>query len=816
MSEQKKIQIPVTGLSCAGCVKRATKALQESEGINDASVNLASEKADLSYTDSKALVNAAQNLKKAGYPTRTDTIELELFGMNCASCVGKVEKALNQFDGVLEARVNLASETARIEVIADIVTTRDLVKAVKNAGYDAKAKSHDSTDHDAQKHQEQVTLKRSFWFAFALTLPVFILEMGSHFIPAVHHWVEGTLGQTLNWNIQFVLTTLVMFVAGLRFYKIGFPALFKGSPDMNSLVALGTVAAWGYSVVALYLPQLLPEGTRHVYFEPAAVIVTLILLGRYLEARAKGRTGDAIKRLIGLQAKTARVKRPDSENGELTDVAIDDIQPGDMIVVRPGEKIAVDGEVTEGSSYVDESMLTGEPVPVEKTAGDEVVGGTINKNGTLTFKATKVGADTLLSQIIKMVEQAQGARLPVQALVDKVTGVFVPVVIVIALITIGIWLLFGPDPALTFALVNGVAVLIIACPCAMGLATPVSIMVGTGRAAEKGILFRKGESLQTLRDTKVIALDKTGTLTNGTPELTDLHVAEGFEESEVLALVASAEQTSEHPIAEAIVRAAKDKELKLEEATDFDSVTGMGVEATVNGKKLLIGAKRLMQEHDLDVSQFDGTAKKLGDEGKTPLYAAIDSKLAAIIAVADTVRETTPDAIKAFHELGLTVAMITGDNERTAKAIAKELGIDQVVAEVKPDGKVEAIQSLRKEYGDLAFVGDGINDAPALAEANTGIAVGSGTDIAIESADVVLMRSDLRNVVEALEISRKTLRNIKQNLFWAFAYNASLIPVAAGVLYPALGILLSPMLAAAAMALSSIFVLTNALRLKRA
>lgn len=831
----QSIQVPITELSCAGCVNRAKKAIKETDGIIAASVNLASEKADIEYKDSAALSSVVSNLKKAGYPARAEHIELNLIGMHCASCVGKVEKALLQVTGVYSARVNLASETAVVEFISGTVEPNQLKNAVKSAGYKAEPKETDNNTAANHKAAEIKALQHSFWFAALLTLPVFILEMGSHFVPAIHHWVTHNLGQTLNWNLQFVLTTLVLAVPGWRFYKIGFPALLKGSPDMNSLVALGTSAAWLFSVIATFTPGVLPAGTENVYYEAAAVIVTLILLGRLLEARAKGRTGDAIKRLVGLQAKTARVQR----NNVWQELAIADIEVGDTVQAKPGERIAVDGEVQSGDSYVDESMLTGEPIPVAKKPGDTVSAGTVNSNGSLAFTATKIGADTLLAQIIKMVEQAQGARLPVQALVDKVTAVFVPIVMVIAVLTVFVWLIFGPSPALTFALVNGVAVLIIACPCAMGLATPVSIMVGTGRAAERGVLFRQGEALQTLRDCRVIALDKTGTLTAGKPTLTDFEVTKPFNPDQVLAMVAAVEQQSEHPIANAIVTAALAKTKDLPECRNFNAISGMGVTAELFAAddarahykvnkgasntadagapvQIAIGADRFMSKLGISVSEFRDTASTLAAEGKTPLYAAIDGELAAIIAVADTVRESTPAAIQAFHALGLQVAIITGDNRTTAEAIAKRLGIDNVVAEVLPDGKVAAVKELRAKFGPIAFVGDGINDAPALAEANTGIAVGSGTDIAIESADVVLMRGDLQAVVAAFNISRKTLRNIKQNLFWAFAYNASLLPVAAGILYPACGILLSPMLAAGAMALSSIFVLSNALRLKRA
>jgi Cu+-exporting ATPase len=646
--------------------------------------------------------------------------------------------------------------------------------------------------------------------AALLTLPVFVLEMGSHLIPAVHHWVMANLGQQLNWIIQFILTSLVIFGPGRRFLQSGLPALYRWAPDMNSLVALGTLSAWSYSVVATFAGGLMPEGTRHVYFEAAAVIITLILLGRFLEARAKGKTGDAIKHLLGLQAKTAHVER----NGKSIELPLDQVLVGDQVMLRPGDRIPVDGVVISGNSWVDESMLTGEPVPNAKTIDDTVTGGTINGNGTLTLQATRVGADSTLAQIIRMVEQAQGAKLPIQALVDRITAIFVPVVMAIALITFLIWIVFGPNPAISFALVNAVAVLIIACPCAMGLATPTSIMVGTGRAAELGVLFRKGQALQSLRDAKVIALDKTGTLTRGKPELIDFIVQPGFDAIETLKLVASAEQSSEHPIAQAIVQAAANQDIKLSAVSEFSAIPGMGISATVNRHRVDVGAARFMESKGLSLTPATRISATVAAEGKTPLYATVDGELAAIITVADALKTSTPDAIKAFHRLGLKVAMITGDNKHTAQAIASQLGIDDVVAEVLPDGKVDAIKALRAKYGNTAFVGDGINDAPALAEADIGIAVGTGSDVAIESAEVVLMGGDLLGVVNALAVSQATIRNIRQNLFWAFAYNICLIPVAAGVLYPSTGWLLSPILAAGAMAMSSVFVVTNALRLR--
>lgn len=808
------LHLQLTGMSCASCVARIEKAIGNLPGVITAKVNFATERADVVFHSPADTISLVQAIEDAGYGAATESVELALEGMSCASCVGRIENALKTTFGVVDASVNLASEKAYVRFLADSVSAEELVSAVEKAGYRATylGLSGNAEPHDAQARRDAETrqLGRLALLASVMTLPVFVLEMGSHVIPGFHHWVGNTLGHQTSAYIQMVLTTLVLFGPGLRFFRIGFPALLHGRPDMNSLVALGTSAAWSYSLVAMFAPGLLPAGTANLYFEAAAVIASLILLGRYLEARSKGRTSEAIKRLMGLQAKTARVFR----DGEVIEIPLDQVQQNDIVQVRPGEKIAVDGEVVEGASYVDESMITGEPVPVEKTPGAQVVGGTINKTGAFSFRATNVGADTVLAQIIRMVESAQGAKLPIQALVDKVTAWFVPIVIAIALLTCIAWLTLGPGPAISFALVNAVAVLIIACPCAMGLATPTSIMVGTGRAAEIGILFRKGEALQTLRHAEVVALDKTGTLTKGRPELTDLMVTDGFEHDVVLQLVASVESRSEHPIAEAIIEGAKARGLALQSIDSFDAVPGFGIKASVAGHEVWVGADRLMTGNGIDVHRFEDEATQLADEGKSPLYAAIDGRLAAILAVSDPIKESTPQALKALHELGLKVAMITGDNRRTAQAIARQLGIDEVVAEVLPDGKVEAVKALRQGGRQVAFVGDGINDAPALAEADVGIAIGTGTDVAIESADVVLMSGDLTGVPNAIGLSRATLRNIKQNLFWAFAYNTALIPVATGAFFPLFGILLSPVFAAAAMALSSIFVLGNALRLK--
>ena len=814
------VSLPVEGMTCASCVGSIERALKAVPGVETVSVNLATERANITTDSTVPRVRLIEAIEKAGYsvpaqmPAATGPVELSVEGMTCASCVGRVERALKAISGVTNAVVNLATERATIHGTAN---TADLIAAIADAGYEAKliagSGSQSNNEDNARaerKETERRELTRDFTIAAVLTLPVFLMEMGSHIIPGVHGLIESTIGMQWNWYIQFALTTLVLFIPGIRFYEKGLPALMRFAPDMNSLVAVGTLAAYGYSLVATFAPGLLPAGTINVYYEAAAVIVTLILLGRLLEVRAKGRTSEAIKRLAGLQAKTARVRR----NGQAVDLPIDDVVSGDIVEVRPGERLPVDGEVVEGTSYVDESMITGEPIPVAKSVGSEIVGGTVNQKGAFAYRATAVGGNTVLSQIIRMVEEAQGSKLPIQALVDKVTMWFVPAVFAVAALTFAAWLILGPSPALTFALVNAVAVLIIACPCAMGLATPTSIMVGTGRGAELGVLFRKGEALQLLKDAKVVALDKTGTLTEGKPALTDLELAGGFDRANVLALVAAVEAKSEHPIARAIVDAAANEGLSLSPVSDFESVTGFGVKAVVDSKRIEIGADRYMTELGHDVSAFAKVSERLGNEGKSPLYAAINGKLAAIIAVADPIKETTPAAIKAMHNLGLKVAMITGDNARTAKAIAARLGIDEVVAEVLPDGKVEAIRRLKAQYGQTAFVGDGINDAPALAEADVGLAIGTGTDIAIEAADVVLMSGSLQGVPNAIALSKATIGNIRQNLFWAFIYNAALVPVAAGLLYPAYGILLSPVFAAGAMALSSVFVLGNALRLR--
>ena len=815
--------LPIEGMSCASCVRRVEMALGKVPGVASVNVNLATERATVTLAEPLEAQQLVQAVQKMGYDVPESTVVLQVDEMSCASCVGRVERALKAVPGVRSASVNLATERATVSGLAPVAA---LLAAAEKAGYPARvvdggedtgsvpgaageaadthgigvpkeAGAHSVVD---RKAAEQRALWRDLWLAAALALPVFLLEMGGHMVPAFHHWVAHTIGTQNSWYLQFVLTTLVLFVPGLRFYRKGIPALLRGAPDMNSLVAVGTLAAWGFSTVATFLPSVLPAGSVNVYFESAAVIVVLILVGRFLEARAKGRTSEAIQRLAGLQARTAHVRR----DGQVVDVPLAQVRAQDVVEVRPGE-----------------------PVPVAKTAGSPVVGGTVNQTGAFTLRATAVGGQTVLAQIIRMVEQAQGSKLPIQTLVDRVTMWFVPAVMTAALITFVIWMVFGPTPALGFALVNAVAVLIIACPCAMGLATPTSIMVGIGRGAELGVLFRKGEALQLLKDAKVVAVDKTGTLTEGRPALTDLEVRPGFERAAVLAQVAALESRSEHPIARALVAAAKAEGLALPAVQDFESLTGLGVHARVQdaskvgtdsaepaGVPVAVGADRYMQSLGVDVSPFAEVAQRLGGEGKSPLYVAADGKLAAIVAVSDPIKETTPTAIAALHAQGLKVAMITGDNARTAQAIARKLGIDEVVAEVLPAGKVEAVKRLQATHGALAYVGDGINDAPALAQAEVGMAIGTGTDVAIEAADVVLMSGNLQGVAKAIGLSRATIRNIHENLFWAFAYNTALIPLAAGALYPAFGILLSPMLGAGAMALSSVFVLGNALRLR--
>ncbi|TVP81939.1 heavy metal translocating P-type ATPase [Thioalkalivibrio sp.] len=812
-SSRDRFELAVGGMSCASCVSRVEDAIRAVQGVRGADVNLATGRATVELGDA-APRDVVEAVSAAGYEPASDEVTFTVRGMSCASCVGRVEEALRELPAVVEANVNLASESARVQYLPDLAGPPDLLAAVEAAGYVAESREAgpDRSDRErAARAAEHRSLKRSMTLAAALTLPIFVIDMGGHLIPALHHAVHDTLGTQNVYLLFFLLASVVQFGPGLRFYQKGWPALVQGAPDMNSLVMLGTSAAYGYSVVATFVPWVLPEGTVHVYFEASAVIITLILVGRFLEARARGETSEAIRKLMGLRPRTARVMRA----GEVLEIDADQLRPGDHVLVRPGERLPVDGEVLEGSSWVDESMITGEPVPVLKETGSKVVGGTVNGQGSLTFAATRVGNDTVLAQIIRMVEAAQGSKLPIQALVDRVTRYFVPVVIGIAILTFLVWVIFGPAPALTLALVNAVAVLIIACPCAMGLATPTSIMVGTGKGAEMGVLFRGGDALQALRGIEVVALDKTGTLTEGRPELTGIKTVAGFDEAEVLALAASVETHSEHPIAQAIVRGAKARELAVDKARDFAAEPGQGARGNVGERTVLVGSRHFLSQSGVDTDSFGADADHFADRGATPLYVAIDGRLGALLAVADPLKASAGPLVEWLHGQGLQVVMISGDNRRTAESIGRELGIDQVIAEVLPDGKVEAVRQLQQGNRKVAFVGDGINDAPALAQAEVGIAIGSGTDVAMESAEVVLMSDNLAGISQAIALSRATLRNIKQNLFWAFVYNVTLLPVAAGVLYPFFGILLSPMFAALAMAFSSVSVVTNALRLKR-
>ncbi|WP_322999836.1 heavy metal translocating P-type ATPase [Castellaniella sp.] len=739
-------------------------------------------------------------------------LDLDVEGMTCASCVRRVETALKGVPGVADASVNLALHRAHVTLAQAGTDPQALIAAVAKRGYAAQVldTSRPTTEDDLAAEDHRAGQR--FAWALILTLPVFILEMGSHLIPGAHHLVGSLLpGQTLAW-LEFALTTAVLAGPGRSFFTRGAKALGHGGPDMNTLVALGAGSAWLYSTGVTWMPELFPEESRHLYFEAAAVVATLILLGRWLESRAKGRAGSAIRQLIGLQPRTAWVRR----NGEWAEQPIDSLVGGDEIRVRPGEKVPADGIVLEGESWVDESMITGEPLPASRGAGDRLIGGTLNTQGSLVLRATEVGAQTVLAQIIRLVEQAQSGKLPVQQKIDQVTAWFVPAVMVLAALAFAAWWIWGPAPALAHALVAGVAVLIIACPCAMGLATPISILVATGRAAGLGILFRQGEALQRLRDVRVIAFDKTGTLTLGRPALTDLlPLDDGDSPGALLATLAAVQAGSEHPIAHAIRTAAQDQALIVPEAAQFEAVTGAGVRAQVDGHNYLMGALRLMQDAAVPVPDTAlAQMHTLAQSGKTPFLVACDGRLIAIVAVADTLRPTARLLIEQLHARGLKTALITGDHAAAAQAVAQDLGIDIVHAQTLPEHKAERLRELQQSIGPLAFVGDGINDAPALATADVGIAMGHGTDVAIESADVVLMNEDLTSVARAITLSHKTLRNIGQNLFWAFAYNAALIPVAAGALYPWTGLQLSPMLGAGAMALSSVFVVTNALRLK--
>jgi len=806
------VTLPIGGMSCASCAARIEKGLRNLSGIKEANVNLATEKAVVTYDpqvlNEEGLIRTIEDLGyKVPLPeNKSEKMVISVGGMTCAACVRKVEKALAALDGVSEASVNLATEKATVLYQPGLLEKADFRKVIEDLGYEVCGFDEILADRERQARAEEIRRqKRKFVFSACLTAAAFI---GS--FPEWFPWWPKVLREPIT---LFILTTPVQFWAGWQFYRGFWSALKHRTSDMNTLIAVGTSAAYVYSTVVTFFPGVFRAYGLElgVYYDTAAMIITLILLGKLLEAIAKGHTSEAIKRLMGLRVKTARIIR---EGVEL-DIPVEEVRQGDWVVVRPGEKIPVDGIVREGNSAVDESMLTGESIPVEKSPGERVMGATINKTGSFKFEATKVGKETVLAQIIKLVEEAQGSKAPIQRLADRVASVFVPTVILIALATFAVWLIFGPSPAFTFALLNFVAVLIIACPCAMGLATPTAIMVGTGRGAENGILIKSGESLETVHRVKTVIFDKTGTLTQGKPEVTDVAASDGFKEEQVLSWAASVEKGSEHPLGEAIVHAAKEKGLQLSAVEAFEAIPGQGVKARIDGQQLLLGNLRLMEENGVQVDGLRDRAERLAGEGKTPMIVALDGRAAGVVAVADTLKPNTLEAVEALHRMGLEVIMITGDNERTAKAVASQVGIDRVLAEVLPWEKSQQVKKLQEEGKVVAMVGDGINDAPALAQADVGIAIGTGTDVAMESSDITLITGDLRAVIAAIQLSRRTIRTIKQNLFWAFIYNILGIPIAAGILYPFWGILLNPMIASAAMAMSSVSVVSNSLRLKR-
>lgn len=792
---EEQVSLGITGMTCAACANRVEKNLSKVDGVSRASVNPASEKATVSYDPGKTKIeNLMETVKKTGYGVREEKTTLAITGMTCAACATRIEKGLNKVDGVVKANVNLANEKANVEFINGQTNIDQLIAAVKKAGYSAKAADDTNADSEKEAREKEYKKQRNKFLLGALLSVWFLPQMISDL--QVHYGIDVGFQFHINPWIQLLLATPVQFYVGGHFYRDAYNALRGGSANMATLVVLGTSAAYFYSLIVTIIG--LDTG---VYFEAAALVMTLIILGKLLEARAKGQTSEAIKKLMGLQAKTARVIR----DGEEKDIAIEEVVAGDVIFVRAGEKIPVDGEIIEGSSSIDESMLTGESLPVSKNVGDSVIGATVNKHGSFKFKATKVGKDTALSQIIKLVEEAQGSKAPIQKLADKISGVFVPIVIGIALLTFIITFFIA---GFTPALISTVAVLVIACPCALGLATPTAVMVGTGKGAESGVLIKGAEHLESAYRVTTIVLDKTGTITKGEPEVTDIITTDIFQQDELLRLAGSAERGSEHPLGEAIVNGAKEKGLTLSDVTAFNAIPGHGIEVKVDEKQIHIGNKKLMQKKNVVFESLVKQMEELEGQGKTAMLMAVDGRLAGIIAVADTVKETSAEAIKALKEMEIEVAMITGDNQRTAEAIAKQVGVDRVLAEVLPEDKSAEVEKLKKEGKVVAMVGDGINDAPALAAADIGIAIGTGTDVAIEAADVTLMRGDLMGIVDMIRLSKATMRKIRQNLFWAFAYNTILIPVAA------IG-LLNPVLAGAAMAFSSVSVVTNTLFLRR-
>ena len=817
MSEKKQLTLPVTGMTCANCVAAVERGLKKESGVSDISVNFAAEKVYLTYDPGLTAPAAiVERIRKTGYDVPVSTTELSLSGMTCVNCAQTIERRLKKVDGVLEAVVNYASGRARVTYAAGTVSRADIEDAVRRAGYDVIPPAEGDEypeDSEASARRAEIGYQwRRFTTAALFSVPLLILSMGRDF-GVIGEWAHALW---VGWFFLF-LATPVQFYAGRDYYTGAYKSLRNRAANMDVLVAMGTSVAYFYSVAVLIaLSMGYAELGVHVYFETAAVIITLVVLGKLLEARAKGRTGDAVRKLIGLRPKTARILRNEVE----VDLPIEQVVRGDIVIVRPGEKIPVDGVVISGSSAVDESMLTGESLPVQKRAGDTVTGATMNKQGMFRFEAVKVGRETALARIIEQVEQAQGSRAPIQRIVDRVTGYFVPVAVSIALLAFLIWFVSGAG--FTPALLRLVTVLVIACPCAMGLATPTSIMVGVGRGAENGILFRNSTALEQAHRVNAVLLDKTGTITRGEPVVTDIITADSAADTDrILALAASAERGSEHPLGEAIVNAAQERGLSLMTPDSFEAVAGHGIRADVEGLNILLGNLRLMRDEGVDLNGLDLKAEEIQNQGKTAVWLAFEGRAAAVIAVADVIKEGSVEAVAALRKMGMEVIMITGDNRETAAAIAREAGIGRVLSEVLPGDKAAEVARLQKEGYVTAMVGDGINDAPALARADIGIAIGTGTDVAIEAADITLMSGDLNNVPRAVKLSRATMRNIRQNLVWAFGYNIALIPVAAGILAPfswAPYILreLHPILAAGAMALSSISVVSNALRLRRA